>query len=45
MALNENYKKLKTAFRVGEIDVKEFEEYTHLMKEALKTSLSELCKY
>ena len=43
MALNENYKKLKAAYRVGEIDVKEFEEYTQLMKDALKTSLSELC--
>ncbi|CAF0829746.1 unnamed protein product [Brachionus calyciflorus] len=42
MALNENYKKLKTAVKSGELDNKEFQEYTNLMKGALKESLEEL---
>lgn len=41
--MNENYKKLKLAFRTGEINIKEFEEYTKLMKDALKASLTDLC--
>lgn len=45
MALNENYKKLKEALKNGEIDLTEFEENTKLMKDALRTSLFELCNF
>lgn len=41
--MNENYKKLKTAVKSGELDDKEFEQYTNVLKDALKKSLEDLC--
>lgn len=41
--MNENYKKLKTAVKSGELDDKEFQQYTYVLKDALKKSLEELC--
>ena len=43
-ALNENYKKIKQSFKMGEIDTNEFNTFSKLMKESLYKSLNELCK-
>ena len=43
-AINENYKKFKTAFKAGEISSNEYEQYNNIMKDALRKSLSDLCK-
>ncbi len=43
LALYENFNNIQNAFKMGEIDVKDFDNYTNLMKEALKDSLSKLC--
>lgn len=43
VALYENFNNIQTAFKLGEIDVQEFDDYTRLMKDALKGSLTKLC--
>jgi hypothetical protein len=43
-AINENYKKFKSAFKAGQISTTEYEQYNNVMKDALRKSLSDLCE-
>lgn len=43
IALYENFYNIQTALKLGEINVEDFNDYTKLMKDALKNSLSTLC--
>lgn len=43
--LQSNFKKLVDSYKRGEINTKDFKEYTKLMKKAFRSSLTQLSKY